>query len=95
MDRMCTLAKQYDIKIAFGTDVVVNPVACADQNKEFGTRLDWVTLAEVLTQATANSGELLQLSGDRCPYPRVVGQIVKGAHAALLLVEQDALRHRN
>lgn len=91
LDSMFTLAKQYDIRIAFGTDVVVNPQACADQNKEFGARLDWFTPAEILTQATANSGELLQFSGDRSPYPGTVGRLVVGAHADLLLIDGNPL----
>ena len=91
LDSMFTLAKEYGIKTVFGTDVVVNPQACADQNKEFGARLDWFTPAEILTQATANSGELLQLSGDRSPYPGVVGRIVEGAHADLLLIDGNPL----
>ncbi|WP_204113195.1 metal-dependent hydrolase family protein [Shimia biformata] len=91
LDSMFSLAKKHGIKIAFGTDVVVNPQACADQNKEFAARLDWFTPAEILTQATANSGELLQLSGDRSPYPGVVGQLVEGAHADLLLIDGNPL----
>lgn len=91
LDQMFTLAKKHGLKIAFGTDVVVNPQACAEQNKEFAARLDWFTPAEILRQATANSGELLQLSGDRSPYPGVVGRIVEGAHADLLLIEGNPL----
>ena len=91
LDTMFTLAKEYGIKIAFGTDVVVNPEACADQNKEFAARLDWFTPAEILTQATAYSGELLQLSGDRSPYPGIVGRLVEGAHADLLLIDGNPL----
>ncbi|QIE42072.1 hypothetical protein G5B39_08975 [Rhodobacteraceae bacterium SC52] len=64
---MFSLAKECGIKSVFGTDVVVNPEACADQNKEFTARLDWGTPAKILTQATANSGEVLQLSGYRSP----------------------------
>lgn len=91
LDTMFTLAKKYGIKTVFGTDVVVNPEACAAQNDEFVARLDWFTPAEILRQATANSGELLQLSGDRSPYPGVVGKIEKGAHADLLLVDGNPL----
>lgn len=91
LDQMFALAKQYDIKIAFGTDVVVNPEACADQNREFVERTKWFTPAEVLEQATSLSGELLQLSGDRSPYPGVVGKIEEGAHADLLLIDGNPL----
>lgn len=91
LDQMFTLAKKHKVKIAFGTDVVVNPEACAAQNDEFPARLDWFTPAEILRQATANSGELLQLSGDRSPYPGVVGRIAEGAHADLLLIDGNPL----
>lgn len=70
---------------------MANPEACAAQNEEFVARLDWFTPAEILRQATANSGELLQLSGDRSPYPGVVGRIEQGAHADLLLIQGNPL----
>ncbi len=38
LDTMFKLAKKHDLKIAFGTDVVVNPEACADRNREFVER---------------------------------------------------------
>lgn len=91
LDQMFELAKKYDLKIAFGTDVVVNPEACADQNREFVERTKWFTPAEVLAQATSLSGELLQLSGDRSPYPGVVGKIEEGAHADVLLIDGNPL----
>lgn len=91
LDQMFTLAKQYNLKIAFGTDVVVNPEACANQNQEFVERTKWFTPAEVLKQATSLSGELLQLSGERSPYPGKIGVIEKGAHADLLLIDGNPL----
>ncbi|NDW02034.1 amidohydrolase family protein [Salipiger sp. PrR002] len=91
LDTMFELAKKYDLKIAFGTDVVVNPEACADQNREFVERTKWFTPAEVLAQATSLSGELLQLSGDRNPYPGKIGVIEAGAHADLLLIDGNPL----
>lgn len=91
LDTMFTYAKKHGVKTVFGTDVVVNPEACAAQNDEFAARLDWYTPAEILTQATANSGELLQLSGERSPYPGIVGRLVEGAHADLLLIDGNPL----
>ncbi|MBB93695.1 MAG: imidazolonepropionase [Rhodobacteraceae bacterium] len=91
LDQMFRLAKQYGVKIAFGTDVVVNPEACADQNREFVERTRWFTPAEILAQATSLSGELLQMSGDRSPYPGVVGVIEEGALADLLLIDGNPL----
>jgi imidazolonepropionase-like amidohydrolase len=91
LDEMFQLAKKYDVKIAFGTDVVVNSKACADQNLEFVARTKWFTPAEILTQATSLSGELLQLSGPRSPYPGVIGKIEEGAHADVLLIDGNPL----
>lgn len=91
LDQMFQLAKKYDVKIAFGTDVVVNSEACADQNLEFVARTKWFTPAEILTQATSLSGELLQLSGARSPYPGVIGKIEEGAHADVLLIDGNPL----
>lgn len=93
LDNMFRLAKKYDVKIAFGTDVVVNPEACADQNREFVERTTWFTPAEVLQQATSLSGELLQLSGERSPYPGMIGVIEEGAYADLLLIEGNPLEN--
>lgn len=93
LDNMFKLAKQYNLKIVFGTDVVVNPEAAADQNREFVERAKWFTPAEILAQATANSGELLQLSGDRSPYPGKIGVIEEGAYADLLLIDGDPLKN--
>ena len=92
LDTMFNLAKKHDLKIAFGTDVVVNPEACADQSREFVERTRWFTPAEILKQATSLSGELLQLSGERSPYPGIVGRIVEGAHADLLLINGNPLQ---
>ncbi|MGP8306730.1 amidohydrolase family protein [Vibrio sp. YIC-376] len=91
LDNMFTLAKKYNLKIAFGTDVVVSDSACADQAREFVERTAWFTPAEVLRQATSLSGELLQLSGPRSPYPGEIGVIKEGAHADLLLINGNPL----
>ena len=92
LDTMFKLARKHKLKIVFGTDVVVNPAAAAAQNNEFVERLEWFSPAEILTQATANSGELLQLSGDRSPYPGKIGVIKEGAYADLLLIDGNPLK---
>lgn len=91
LDNMFRLAKKHKLKIAFGTDVVVSDAACADQAREFVERTAWFTPAEVLKQATSLSGELLQLSGPRSPYPGKIGVIEKGALADLLLINGNPL----
>lgn len=91
LDNMFKLAKKYNLKIAFGTDIIVSPEASADQNREFIERAKWFTPAEVLNQATKNSGELLQLSGKRNPYPGNIGVIEEGAFADILLINGNPL----
>ncbi len=86
LDQMFELAKKYELKIAFGTDVVENPEACADQNRESVERTKWFAPVEVLRQATSLSGELLQRSGERSPYLGKIGVIEEGAHADILLL---------
>jgi len=53
--------------------------------------LPWFTPAEILTQATANNGELLAMSGPRNPYPGRLGVIEEGALADILLVNGNPL----
>lgn len=91
LDNMFKLAKKYNLKIAFGTDIIISPEACADQNREFVERAKWFTPAEILNQATKNSGELLQLSGKRNPYPGNIGVIEEGAYADILLINGNPL----
>ncbi|WP_261896588.1 metal-dependent hydrolase family protein [Vibrio cyclitrophicus] len=91
LDNMFKLASKYDLRIAFGTDVVVSEAACADQSREFVERTAWFTPAQILKQATSLSGELLQLSGPRSPYPGKIGVIEEGAYADLLLINGNPL----
>lgn len=91
LNTMFELAKKHNLNVVFGTDVVVNPEACADQNREFVERARWFTPTEILNQATRNAGELLQLSGDRSPYPGKIGVIEVGAYADLLLIDGNPL----
>jgi imidazolonepropionase-like amidohydrolase len=49
----------------------------------------WYSPAEVLVMATGTNGELLQLTGERNPYPGEIGVVREGALADLLLVDGD------
>ncbi|MBR7838403.1 amidohydrolase family protein [Actinospica durhamensis] len=51
----------------------------------------WFSPAEVLRMATSTNARLLTLSGERNPYPGVLGQVKEGAIADLLLVAGDPL----
>ena len=91
LDSMFRGAKKHGVKIAFGTDVVFDPIAAARQNEELMLRTQWFEPAEVLRQATSLSGEFLQLSGPRSPYPGKLGVIEPGAWADILLVDGNPL----
>ena len=91
LDTMFEMAKKHDVNIAFGTDIILSGKTCAEQNQEFVARTEWFTPFEILKQATSLSGELLQLSGPRSPYPGTIGIIETGALADVLLIDGNPL----
>jgi imidazolonepropionase-like amidohydrolase len=90
-DRAYKLAKQYGVRVAFGTDIQLNPKGIERQSRYLPKLVRWYTPAEVLKQATADNAELLALSGRRNPYPGKLGVVEEGALADLLLVDGDPL----
>lgn len=92
LDHMMQLARQYHVKVAFGTDLFGGTRVFAMESKEFAARLRWFTPVEILRQATSINGELLALSGARNPYGKL-GVIEPGAVADLLIVEGDPLQN--
>ena len=89
--RACTLAKKYNVKTAFGTDIQLNPKGAERQPFYLTKLVQWYSPAEVLKMATADNAELLALSGPRNPYPGKLGVVEEGALADLLLVDGDVL----
>lgn len=85
------LAKKYNVKTAFGADILFDPEAAARQGAALALLGRWYTPAEALTMATANNGELIALSGFINPYPGRLGVVEEGAFADLLLVEGNPL----
>ena len=63
------LAKKYNIKTAFGTDILFNAGATARQGAYLAQMVRWYTPAEALKMATADNGELMALSGFINPIP--------------------------
>ncbi|MET0438471.1 MAG: amidohydrolase family protein [Devosia sp.] len=84
-------AKKYNIKTAWGTDILFSPILARGQNAMLVNMLEWYTAAEALKMATGTNGELLLLSGERNPYPGRIGLIEEGAYADLLLVDGNPL----
>jgi imidazolonepropionase-like amidohydrolase len=91
-DTAYTLAKQYGVRVAFGTDTLFNAKLASRQGVQLAKLVRWFSTGDVLKMATADNAELLALSGPRNPYPGTLGVVQEGALADLLLVDGDPLR---
>lgn len=85
-------AKQYKVKLAWGTDFLFNAAQNANQGRDMTKLSRWFTPPEILKMVTHDNAELLALSGPRNPYPGKLGVIEPGALADLLLVDGDPTR---
>lgn len=90
-DNTYKLARKYNIKTAFGTDILFSAALAERQGQYLVDMLRWYTPAEVLIMATSTNAELLRLSGKRNPYPGALGVVEQGAYADLLLVDGNPL----
>jgi imidazolonepropionase-like amidohydrolase len=93
VDNAYRLAKKYNVKTAFGTDILFDAVAANRQGTYLAKMIRWYTPAEALKKATADNGELMALSGSINPYPGKLGVVEEGALADLLLVDGDPLEN--
>ena len=91
VDAVYRLARQYNIKTAFGTDILFSPQLAPKQGALLAQLGRWYTPAEALTMATGTNAELLAMSGKRSPYSGAIGVVEEGALADLLLVDGDPL----
>jgi imidazolonepropionase-like amidohydrolase len=82
-------AKKHGVKLAFGTDILLNPQATKNQSTDFVKLKQWYTPTQALKLATHDNAQLLALSGPRNPYPGKLGVVEAGAYADLLLVDGD------
>jgi imidazolonepropionase-like amidohydrolase len=90
-DTAYALAKEYGVKVAWGTDTLFSKALAAQQGEQLTKMVRWYTPAEVLKMATHDNAELLALTGPRNPYPGRLGVVEEGALADLLLVDGDVL----
>jgi imidazolonepropionase-like amidohydrolase len=89
------LAKKYNIKTAFGTDILFDPKLAKRQGAQLAKLVKWYTPFEVLKMATSDNASLLEMSGPRNPYKRKLGVIEEGAFADLILVDGNPLENIN
>jgi imidazolonepropionase-like amidohydrolase len=85
------LAKKYNLKTAWGSDILFNAAQAARQGTMLTRMVRWYTPAEALRMATSVNGELMAMSGPRNPYPGKLGVVEEGALADLLLVDGDPI----
>ncbi len=84
-------AKQFGVKLAWGTDFLFMPAQNVRQNSDIIKLKQWMTPAEALKLVTHDNAQLLALSGPRNPYPGKLGVVVPGALADLILVDGNPL----
>ncbi|MDX2421175.1 MAG: amidohydrolase family protein [Amphritea sp.] len=91
-DKIYTNAKKIGVKIAFGTDMLFDPVTAEKQGAFLAKLQRWFTPYEVMKMATSTNAELLALAGPRVPYQDgPLGVIAEGAYADLILVDGNPL----
>jgi imidazolonepropionase-like amidohydrolase len=88
-DNAFTWARKHKVKLAFGSDILLNPAATKNQITDILKLAKWFTPAESLKLVTHDNAQLLALSGPRNPYPGKLGVVAVGAYADLLLVDGD------
>jgi imidazolonepropionase-like amidohydrolase len=84
-------ARQYRVKLAWGTDFLFDPRQNVKQTADILKLKRWMSAAEILKLVTHDNAQLLALSGPRNPYPGKLGVVEPGALADLLLVDGDPL----
>src|SRR6202049_2948669 len=94
-DNAYKLAKRYNVKTAWGADILGDAGAASRQGQYLAMMVRWYTPAEALKMATGDNGELMALSGFINPYPGKLGVVEEGALADLLLVDGNPLEDLN
>ena len=87
--RAFEMGRAEGVKMAFGTDVLMNPAGAATQGRQLAKLTRFMPPLEALRMATGAAGELLAMSGDRMSYDGPLGVIEEGALADLLVLEGD------
>ncbi|TVZ41353.1 imidazolonepropionase-like amidohydrolase [Alteromonadaceae bacterium 2753L.S.0a.02] len=93
-DKVYKLAKKIGVKIAFGTDALMDPKAADKQGKMLSKLERWFTPYEALKMATSDNAELMEMAGPRHPYKEgPLGVLKPGAYADLILVDGNPLEN--
>lgn len=88
------LAKKIVVKIAFGTDALMDPGMAAKQAKFLSKLARWFTPYGALKMATSGNADLMELAPPRYPcLEGPLGVISVGACADLILVDGNPLEN--
>jgi imidazolonepropionase-like amidohydrolase len=88
-DAAFTFARKHNVKLAYGSDYLFNPVQNLAQGADVVKLLQWFNPSETLALVMAGNADMLALSGPRNPYDGKLGVIEKDAFADMLLVDGD------
>jgi imidazolonepropionase-like amidohydrolase len=92
-NRIYSSVKKYNLKLAWGTDLLFDPSANSKQTATIPMMGKWFTPFEVLKMITHDNGELLAFSGNRSPYREgKLGVLEEGAYADMILVDGNPLK---
>ncbi len=92
-DKVWPLAKKHKVKLAWGTDFLFEPELNEKQNEYILMLKKWFTPGEILKMITYDNAQLLQLSGNRNPYPGKLGVVEQGALADLILIDGNPIEN--
>jgi len=85
-------AKQYNVKLIWGTDYLFEPKNSAKQSTDILKLQTWLTNFEILKLITYDNAQIFKLSGLRNPYlAGKLGEISEGAYADLILIDGNPL----
>ncbi|MDE1995028.1 MAG: amidohydrolase family protein [Rhizobiaceae bacterium] len=90
--RAVELGRKYQVKMAFGTDILFNPKGTWTQGRQLAKFARWYANADVLRFLTSGNADLLRECGARNPYPAKLGRIEAGAYADILVIDGDPLQ---
>lgn len=91
VDKSMKLAKENNILIGYGTDLIFSYEGRQKQLVELSRRKEWFNSDEIMIQATGNGGKIVAMSGKRNPYG-AVGVIKEGAMADILIYSKNPLK---
>lgn len=91
-DQVYAWAKQYGVKTAWGTDLLLEPQSAARQSVMAARLSDFYSNVDALKMLTSGNAALFELAGERNTYRGgKIGVLAEGAWADVILVDGDPI----